>query len=1065
MQTEGLPQPEVSKVEKKKKAVTKFDVEPAVDMVNQRQVKRTSQTKKPTAELEITPPKKTRKVKAAVESTGAKTQKASAKKKSLPILQTGEAIKVPTEVNNLDVTNAPHETEPISVSTIEKIEAVIGSTPGDELPKKAIVKKPKAVRKQKVLPGNQGEAAVKSESVTVTFQLRFTSQYGQTIYIVGNHPLLGNNEIATALPMQYFNHEFWYATIELPIVKIGNEIITYSYFIKSQDGTTLMEWASDKQIQASKINKSELLIIDSWNYAGYYENTFYTEPFKKVLLRSNYNEAAAEAVENFTHTFKVKAPLLTKDQVVCLSGSADDLGEWDASKILLLHRSENDNWYSVNVDLSQATFPIAYKYGVYNVSNKLLVTLEDGNNRVVFDVASEKKQTILADGFINLPNNTYKGAGVSIPVFSLRSLNGLGVGEFNDLKLLVDWAKKIGLKLIQILPVNDTTATNTSADSYPYAAISAFALHPLYLNLPTIVTNENQHLLPSLNEIKINLNNEEAVDYVEVVKAKWKFLKTLFPLQKEATFASEEFNAFFATNAHWLVPYAAFSYLRDEYETADFTQWPAYNSFDVFEINNLATPVLTTKDEISIHYFVQYHLHLQLKSATTYAHANGVILKGDIPIGIFRNSSDAWQQPALYNMDMQAGAPPDDFAIKGQNWGFPTYNWQRMAEDNFTWWKNRFAQMSYYFDAFRIDHILGFFRIWSIPMNAVEGIMGHFVPSVPVHINEFNEKQIWFDHYRYTKPYIVDSVIEEIFGDDAEYVRSTFLEKKLFENYDLRPEYDTQRKVEMYFASLDVSGTNLKIKQGLFDLISNVILFDVEGSQGQEYHFRIAVENTSSFRHLEYGTQQQLRELYINYFYRRQDEFWRREALQKLPELKRSTNMLICGEDLGMVPDCVPGVMKDLAILSLEIQRMPKDPSTEFFHPANAPYLSVVTPSTHDMSTIRGWWEEDREKTQRFFNNELGQQGMAPYFCEGWINKAIVLQHLYSPAMWSIFQMQDLLGTSETLRRENPADERINIPADPKHYWKYRMHLNVEDLLTETDFTNELAEYIKRSGR
>ena len=157
--------------------------------------------------------------------------------------------------------------------------------------------------------------------------------------------------------------------------------------------------------------------------------------------------------------------------------------------------------------------------------------------------------------------------------------------------------------------------------------------------------------------------------------------------------------------------------------------------------------------------------------------------------------------------------------------------------------------------------------------------------------------------------------------------------------------------------------------------------------------------------------------------------------------------------------------MKQLGLLSLEIQRMPKDPTKEFFHPNDAPYLSVVTPSTHDMSTIRGWWEEDREKIQHFYNHELGQMGEAPMYCEAWINKAIVLQHLYSPAMWSIFQLQDILGMDEKVRRQNPADERINVPADPKHYWCYRMHLSLEKLLATEDFNKEFAGYIKASGR
>jgi 4-alpha-glucanotransferase len=441
------------------------------------------------------------------------------------------------------------------------------------------------------------------------------------------------------------------------------------------------------------------------------------------------------------------------------------------------------------------------------------------------------------------------------------------------------------------------------------------------------------------------------------------------------------------------------------------------------------------------------------------------VLKGDIPIGISRHSCDAWVQPELYNMNWQAGAPPDDFTAIGQNWGFPTYNWKKMQEDGFTWWRQRFEQMSNYFDAFRIDHILGFFRIWSIPSHSVQGILGRFVPCLPVHINEFGENGIWFDYQRYCRPYITDGVLNEIFGDLAEKVKTEFLVPNKFGSYDLELKYETQRQVEAHFANMEKTVENTRLMNGLFELITNVILFDDEEKPGEEFHFRISMEKTTSFRGLEYAVQEKLKNLAINYFFRRQDDFWYREAMKKLPALKEATNMLVCGEDLGMVPDCVPGVMQELGILSLEIQRMPKDPQKEFFHPVDAPYLSVITPSTHDMSTIRGWWEENRKRTQQFYNHVMGQWGDAPYFCEAWVNRAIILQHLYSPAMWSIFQLQDILGMSESLRRENPQLERINDPANPKNYWQYRMHLSLEDLIKQKDFNEEIKGYIINSGR
>ncbi|MES1222058.1 MAG: 4-alpha-glucanotransferase, partial [Bacteroidota bacterium] len=652
-----------------------------------------------------------------------------------------------------------------------------------------------------------------------------------------------------------------------------------------------------------------------------------------------------------------------------------------------------------------------------------------------------------------------------IPVFSLRSKNSFGVGEFEDLKLLVDWSKDAGIKLIQILPVNDTIATNSWVDSYPYAAISAFALHPIYINIAKVAGKQYAESISAFKKKQKELNELPEVDYEEVMKFKQIALKELYEASGNECFESEDYKQFLESNKHWLQPYAAFCFFRDKYGSAHFEEWRTNGIYKKAEIDKLFSPKSSCFKEIGFYCFIQYHLHLQLKEATDYAHKKGIVLKGDIPIGIYRNGCDAWVAPQQYNLCWQAGAPPDDFTAVGQNWGFPTYNWKKMQEDGFAWWKQRFEQMSNYFDAFRIDHILGFFRIWSIPANAIQGIMGRFVPCVPVHIVEFGENGIWFDYQRYCKPFINDDIINEVFGDLADTVRSEYVVPNDRGGYDLELRYETQQLVEDHFTGREESEENERMKMGLFYLISNVILFEEENSDMQEFHFRISMEKTHSFRHLIPHVQDKLRALYINYFYRRQDDFWKKEALHKLPHLKSATNMLICGEDLGMVPHCVPEVMQELGILSLEIQRMPKDPKKEFFQPNDAPYMSVITPCTHDMSTVRGWWEENKERTQLFYNSILGQWGEAPQFCESWISRAIVLQHLYSPAMWSIFQLQDIFGMSDALRRQNPHEERINNPANPKNYWRYRMHITLEDLIKNKDFSKELSGYVEHSGR
>jgi 4-alpha-glucanotransferase len=901
--------------------------------------------------------------------------------------------------------------------------------------------------------------------VRLTFQLRFHTHPGQSLLLTGNHEILGNDDAQKAIPLQYATDQFWSGTIVLPQSCLPDRDIIYRYILRLEDGSLREDWGNGRMFNPASFTSEVVLIIDSWNHPGFYENAFYTEPFRHVLLKARQTEVKIPAPALVTHRFKVKAPLLEKNQTLCLLGSSSSLRNWETHQPILLNRTADD-WLWTELDLTTDRFPLEYKYGVYDIIQQRFLRFEGGDNRKLDDFVATGKLTIINDSFAVLPSTAWKGAGVAIPVFSLRSQKSFGVGEFTDLKLLADWSQQCGLKLIQVLPVNDTTATHTSADSYPYAAISAFALHPLYLNLSEVASKANQALLLGVEEERKRLNALKDLDYEEVMRRKMALVRTLYQSQKDQTFKSSDYKRFFTANQHWLIPYAVFCYFRDKYRTPDFSRWESHQRCDACELMTLASEGSPAWEDLGLSFFIQYHLHLQLREATEYAHSKGVVLKGDIPIGVSRFGADAWQQPELYRMEMQAGAPPDAFAIKGQNWSFPTYDWPRMMATGFAWWMQRFGQMGNYFDAFRIDHILGFFRIWSVPIHAVEGIMGHFVPAIPVHISEFVRRGIRFEPDRYIKPFITDAVLLERFGPHmSQDIRKRFLQPLAVGTYELKPEFATQRQVEHYFDSLEPCEENEKLRVGLFDLISNVILFAEEARPKEQFHFRFSMETTPSFKALDARDQVQLREMYIDYFYRRQDGFWQQEALQKLPALKRVTNMLVCGEDLGMVPACVPETMKELGLLSLEVQRMPKSLHHEFSYPKDAPYLSVVTPSTHDMSTIRGWWTEDRTVIQRFYNQVLEASGPAPQECEPWINQAVVQQHLASSAMWSIFQLQDLLGMDQHLRRPNPGEERINVPADAKNYWRYRMHLWVEDLLQATEFNILLRGEIERSGR
>ena len=585
--------------------------------------------------------------------------------------------------------------------------------------------------------------------------------------------------------------------------------------------------------------------------------------------------------------------------------------------------------------------------------------------------AAEKREEIL-DSWSDSPG--WKGAGTAIPVFALRSEDDFGVGEFLDLKKMVDWAVLTGQTFLQLLPVNDTTMFGTLDDSYPYNANSTFALHPQFINLPAAgvpVDKEYLKLQKQLNSFVKDGRPE--TDYVSVNREKRRLLRKAFDANWKSLSRTKAYRNFLAANREWLIPYSRFCALRDEFGTPDFSQW---GEFAVYDEARLERWNKSHRSETDFNCFLQFHLDAQFRQVRDYAHSKGVVLKGDLPIGISRTSADAWQFPKLFNMDSQAGAPPDAFSADGQNWGFPTYNWEEMAKDGYAWWKARLRKMSEYFDAFRIDHILGFFRIWQIPVPEKSGLAGYFSPALPYSADELRS---WGYGNR------MDRFIEDPH----------------------RPGW---------------------------------------------YHPRIDAKD--------------LGDLYIDFFYRRHNEFWKHNAMDKLSALLGSTNMLACGEDLGMIPACVPEVMQRLNILSLEIQRMPKDPAQTFADPAHYPYGCVCTTSTHDMSPIRAWWEEDRSLSQRFYNEALGCGGAAPYFCEPWVCRRIVEQHLWSPAMLVILPLQDWLSISPELRyKGNPADERINVPAIPRYHWDYRMHLSLEELLAAKDFNTDVATLVKSSGR
>lgn len=892
----------------------------------------------------------------------------------------------------------------------------------------------------------------------VHFRINYCTVWGEEVRI----KLQQQKEVEIIYPLSTVDGVIWSGEMAIT----GDAIYQYCIYYNGQ--LTRSEWnVNDRCIYDDGTDRT-FLMNDAWCVRSDL-SYFYSSAFTRCVRRSEkdlqFNKRLFPVHSSSPFiVLHVSAPQLEGAQSLSVCGNQKILGNWDPEKAAKMkHGTGNLEWI-LSLDVSKLIFPLEYKFCVYNKETEQMIDWESGNSHFVHRLELHKNEVyVISDITVYFPCSLWKGAGVAIPVFSLKTEKSFGVGDFGDLKRLIDWAALTHQRVVQILPINDTVMTHTWADSYPYSSLSIYAFHPMYMNIDKLGKLNDKQQVTIFSKKRKELNDLKQIDYEEVNKLKWEYIRLMFKQEGTKVLASDDFKTFFTNNRHWLVPYAAFSYLRDKYGTPDFHQWEEFEFYDEVNVYKLCIPGSKVYQEIAIYYYVQYNLHLQLLDASNYARRNQVILKGDIPIGISRTSVEAWTEPHYFNMDGQAGAPPDDFSEKGQNWGFPTYNWEEMHKDGYRWWKRRLKHMSGYFDAYRIDHILGFFRIWEIPTNSVHGLLGQFVPSIPMSIGEIQSYGLSFRRDFFTRPHINDYVINKVFGPHAEMVKDTYLRPYQYDLYEMRLEYDTQRKVEAAFVG-KTDKTSTLIREGLYSLISDV-LFIPDRNNKEMFHPRIAVQFDFVYETLSWEEKQAFNRLYNDYYYRRHNDFWYHGAMKKLPELIDATRMLVCGEDLGMVPDCVASVLNELHILSLEIQRMPKNSHYEFGHVYEYPYRSVCTFSSHDTSTLRGCWEEDSDKTARFFHNELNQVGDVPQSAPGWVCELILNKQLYSPSMLCILTFQDWLSMDEDVRNSDVQGERINVPADAHHYWRYRMHLTLEELLKNDTLNEKIKKMIDNSGR
>lgn len=891
--------------------------------------------------------------------------------------------------------------------------------------------------------------------MTIHFYLKYDTEFGQDLRlnIIG-----GASSETTSYGMTTGDGRTWLCDIEMEKIP---ERIDYFYSLDNSGREERHEWQTiTHRLELNATKAKEYTVYNSWTDIPY-DSYLYSSAFTDCVNR-RHHESLPKSEYDKTLRLIVRAPQLRKGDHLYIAGESSCLGNWHTDRALKMYEHNYNEWVA-DLDIEAFKEKVAELKFIATTDNGD-VLWETGFNRKIEIPELKKGEACVYDmdqAFFEICDT--KLAGTLVPVFSLRTKGSFGVGDFGDLKMMIDWVAETKQKVLQVLPINDTTSTHTWTDSYPYSCISIFALHPQYADLRQLPQIADKKKATEFEALRKELNELKQIDYERVNDAKTDYLRIIFQQEGEQVMKTLDFKQFLKDNEHWLVPYAQYCHLRDTFGNVDFSTWKGHETWHEQDRGALLNPRSKEFNNVAFYYYVQFVLNNQMRGAHEYAMARGVILKGDIPIGVNRNGCDVWHEPQYFNLNSQAGAPPDSFSVNGQNWGFPTYNWQRMIEDGCQWWIRRFQNMSKFFDAYRIDHVLGFFRIWAIPTSCVHGLLGQFAPSLAMTRDEIEGYGLHFQEQLFTTPFIARWVVDRVFGIHAEEVIEKYLNHEHDDIFSLKPEYDTERKIEAAFKGKETAD-DIWVRDGLYALAADV-LFVRDDNDSNKFHPRITAQLNFMYEALMDSDKEKFNRLYNDYYYRRNNNFWYNEAMKKLPVLVQTTRMLVCAEDLGMVPDCVAWVMNELRILSLELQQMPKDPSVKFGELWKNPYRSVCTLSTHDMPTLRQWWDEDYNRTQEYYNSQLYRSGAAPHPLPGWLAREIIANQLTCPSMLCILSLQDWFAIDEKLRLEDANAERINIPANPRHYWRYRMHLNIDDLIANKEYNDNIKELIQHTGR
>jgi len=643
--------------------------------------------------------------------------------------------------------------------------------------------------------------------------------------------------------------------------------------------------------------------------------------------------------------------------------------------------------------------------------------------------------------------------GAAVPVGALRTKKGMGVGEFSDLADFALLCKKMRVGLIQILPVNDT-----GFESSPYSSLTAFGLHPLYLRIEELeeFAEVGDLVKKRIKKARDNFDKNKRFSHYLVLKEKLEICREIYNASKAQIAKNSALSSWIDQNS-WIKQYAVYRRLKEKNDQKSWKNWSEYSSVTASDIDKLWNDK-SLREEHLFWAWLQRALDVQFSKAAQAVKDAGLVLEGDLPILMNEDSCDVWAHPEIFIQELSAGAPPDMYSPDGQNWGFPIYNWEEQEKDNFAWWKRRLAVAGKYYQAYRIDHVLGFFRIWASSHRDYSSSIGRYVPYAPVTSGDL--RKLGFDKGRIrwvSQPHIpteeLMNVLRKNKGGDVKAEADKIFSKALMrvnneELWLFKKKITGEKDIDAFQFNPAVSGyLKGKWKDRAFLEYRKGKFFPV-------WYYR----NATAYKTFTAGEKSALEEL-LGKRQKKSERVWAQQGLKLLSVLVQSSTMLPCAEDLGAVPACVPKALAKLKILGLRVTRWFRewDKGGQPYIPfENYPQLSVCTPAVHDSSTVRQWWEQEADQGQ--FAGFIGVPSLPKVYNPG-TAKVILSKTAQARSRFRVFQIQDLLHLSNNWYSEDPADERVNVPGTANDFnWTYRLPANINEIAKDKELILAVKE-------